>query len=157
MGLACGCRLGSGGRAGTSGDRPAVSWGRTVPLSVAQAPNMPSVVQEEEAGALDMPGTGRPVAVREVVDNLNESRSEPLAYTTVMTVMSRLAEKDALSRRKSGRSYVYEANAPDAAGIAVKDVLRAYGDVAVAHFVDEARADPSLRRRLQRLLDEDDG
>ncbi len=100
---------------------------------------------------------GRPVAVREVVDDLNEPRSEPLAYTTVMTVMSRLAEKDALSRRKSGRSYVYEANAPDAAGIAVKDVLRAYGDVAVAHFVDEARADPSLRRRLQRLLDEDDG
>lgn len=100
---------------------------------------------------------GRPVAVREVVDDLNESRSEPLAYTTVMTVMSRLAEKDALSRRKSGRSYVYEANAPDAAGIAVKDVLRAYGDVAVAHFVDEARADPSLRRRLQRLMDEDDG
>jgi predicted transcriptional regulator len=100
---------------------------------------------------------GRPVAVREVVDDLNEFRSEPLAYTTVMTVMSRLAEKDALSRRKSGRSYVYEANAPDAAGIAVKDVLRAYGDVAVAHFVDEARADPSLRRRLQRLLDEDDG
>ncbi|HEY0391184.1 MAG TPA: BlaI/MecI/CopY family transcriptional regulator [Solirubrobacterales bacterium] len=100
---------------------------------------------------------GRPVAVREVVDDLNESRSEPLAYTTVMTVMSRLAEKDALSRHKSGRSYVYEANAPDAAGIAVKDVLRAYGDVAVAHFVDEARADPSLRRRLQRLLDEDDG
>jgi len=99
----------------------------------------------------------RPVAVREVVDDLNESRSEPLAYTTVMTVMSRLAEKDALSRRKSGRSYVYEANAPDAAGIAVKDVLRAYGDVAVAHFVDEARADPSLRRRLQRLLKEDDG
>jgi len=100
---------------------------------------------------------GRPVAVREVVGDLNESRSEPLAYTTVMTVMSRLAEKDALTRRKSGRSYVYEANAPDAAGIAVKDVLRAYGDVAVAHFVDEARADPSLRRRLQRLLDEDDG
>lgn len=100
---------------------------------------------------------GRPVAVREVVDDLNESRSEPLAYTTVMTVMSRLAEKDALSRRKVGRTYVYEANAPDAAGIAVKDVLRAYGDVAVAHFVDEARADPTLRRRLQRLLDEDDG
>jgi predicted transcriptional regulator len=99
----------------------------------------------------------RPVAVREVADDLNERRSEPLAYTTVMTVMSRLAEKDALSRRKDGRGYVYEASAPDAAGIAVKDLLRAYGYVAVAHFVDEARADPSLRRRLQRLLDEDDG
>ena len=99
----------------------------------------------------------RPVMVREVIDDLNGRRSESLAYTTVMTVMSRLAEKDALSRRKAGRGYVYEANAPDAAGIAVKDVLRAYGDVAVAHFVDEARADPSLRRRLQRLLDEADG
>lgn len=97
---------------------------------------------------------GRPVAVREVIDDLNGRRSESLAYTTVMTVMSRLAEKDVLSRRKAGRGYVYEANAPDAAGIAVKDVLRAYGDVAVAHFVDEARADPSLRRRLQRMLDE---
>ena len=99
----------------------------------------------------------RPVSVREVIDDLNGRRSEFLAYTTVMTVMSRLAEKDALSRRKAGRGYVYEANAPDAAGIAVKDVLRAYGDVAVAHFVDEARADPTLRRRLQRMLDETDG
>jgi predicted transcriptional regulator len=100
---------------------------------------------------------GRPVAVREVIDDLNGSRSEPLAYTTVMTVMSRLADKNVLSRRKAGRGYVYEANAPDAAGIAVKDVLRAYGDVAVAHFVDEARADPSLLRRLQRLLSDADG
>jgi predicted transcriptional regulator len=99
----------------------------------------------------------RPVAVREVVDELNESRSEALAYTTVMTVMSRLADKDALSRRKVGRGYVYEASAPDAAGIAVKDVLRTYGDVAAAHFVDEARADPSLRRRLRRMMDEADG
>ena len=99
----------------------------------------------------------RPVTGREVIDDLNGRRSEFLAYTTVMTVMSRLAEKDALSRRKAGRGYVYEANAPDAAGIAVKDVLRAYGDVAVAHFVDEARADPTLRRRLQRMLDETDG
>jgi predicted transcriptional regulator len=100
---------------------------------------------------------GRPVAVREVIDDLNGSRSEPLAYTTVMTVMSRLADKDVLSRCKAGRGYVYEANAPDAAGIAVKDVLRAYGDVAVAHFVDEARADPSLLRRLRRLLSDADG
>jgi predicted transcriptional regulator len=99
----------------------------------------------------------RPVAVREVVDDLNSRRSEVLAYTTVMTVMSRLTEKEVLSRRKAGRSYLYEANAPDAAGIAVKDVLRAYGDVAVAHFADAARADPALLRRLRRLLSDADG
>ncbi len=74
-----------------------------------------------------------------------------------MTVMSRLAGKKVLSRRKAGRGYLYEANAPDAAGIAVKDVLRAYGDVAVAHFVDEARTDPALLGRLRLLLSESDG
>jgi predicted transcriptional regulator len=102
-------------------------------------------------------GAAGPVAVREIVDELNEGRAEPLAYTTVMTVMSRLADKEVLTRRKAGRSYIYEASAPDAAGIAVKDVLRTYGDVAVAHFVDEARTDPALRRRLQRLLSDSDG
>ncbi len=101
--------------------------------------------------------TGEPVAVREVVDELNERRAEALAYTTVMTVMSRLADKEVLARRKVGRGYVYEANAPDAAGIAVKDVLRNYGDVAVAHFVDEAQTDPALLQRLRRLLSDSDG
>jgi predicted transcriptional regulator len=100
---------------------------------------------------------GEPVDVRDVMEELNERRSDPLAYTTVMTVMSRLAEKEVLSRHKAGRAYVYEANAPDAAGIAVKDVLRAYGDVAVAHFVDQARTDPALLRRLRRLLSDSDG
>jgi predicted transcriptional regulator len=100
---------------------------------------------------------GEPVSVRDVVEDLNSLRAEPLAYTTVMTVMSRLAEKGALHRRKAGRSFLYQANAPDAAGIAVKDVLRAHGDAAVAHFVDEARADPALLRRLRRLLREFDG
>ncbi len=100
---------------------------------------------------------GQPIAVRDVVEELNEYRAEPLAYTTVMTVMSRLAEKEVLSRRKAGRGYLYEANAPDAAGIAVKDLLRAHGDLAVAHFVDEARTDPALLRRLRQLLTESDG
>jgi predicted transcriptional regulator len=97
----------------------------------------------------------RPVSVREIVDALNERRSEPLAYTTVMTVMNRLAAKNVLTRQGERRSYVYEATAPDAAGIAVRDVIRTYGDVAVAHFMDEARADPGVLRRLRGLLAED--
>jgi BlaI family penicillinase repressor len=35
----------------------------------------------------------------------------PLAYTTVMTVMSRLAQKGLLQRRKEGRAYVYTSTA----------------------------------------------
>jgi predicted transcriptional regulator len=101
-------------------------------------------------------GAREPVSVREVLDALNAHRSEPLAYTTVMTVMSRLAAKNVLSRRGERRSYVYEATATDAAGIAVREVIRIYGDAAVAHFVDEARADPGVLRRLRTLLPEDE-
>jgi predicted transcriptional regulator len=93
-----------------------------------------------------------PVSVREVLDALNESRPEPLAYTTVMTVMNRLAAKGVLRRSGERRRYAYEATAADAAGIAVRGVIKTYGDAAVAHFVDEARADPQVLRRLRALL-----
>ncbi len=102
-------------------------------------------------------GAAAPVAVRQVVEALNEGRKEPLAYTTVMTVMSRLAEKGVLTRNREGRGYLYEATAPDAAGLAVQGVLRTYGDAAVAHFVNEAQGDPEVLRRLRRLLAEADG
>jgi len=95
-----------------------------------------------------------PVSVREVLGRLNERRAEPLAYTTVMTVMSRLAEKGALARRHAGRGYLYEATATDRAGIAVQNVIRTYGDEAMAHFVDQARGDPELLRRMEQLLRE---
>lgn len=95
-----------------------------------------------------------PVSVRNVLDALNERRTEPLAYTTAMTVMTRLAAKGALARRGERRSYVYEATAADAAGIAVREVIRTYGDAAVTHFVGEARGDPRVMRRLRDLLEE---
>ena len=101
--------------------------------------------------------TEEPVVVREVVDKLNADRAEPLAYTTVMTVMVRLSEKGDLRRRKEGRVFLYEASAPDSAGLAVKRVLGTYGDAAVAHFVDSARADPELMRRLRAILKDADG
>ncbi|HYZ97725.1 MAG TPA: BlaI/MecI/CopY family transcriptional regulator [Acidimicrobiales bacterium] len=92
------------------------------------------------------------MSVRAVLDRLNEGRDPALAYTTVMTVMARLAEKDILRRQLDGRGYVYEPVVADAAAIAVRGVVRDFGEAAVAQFVDEARADPKLRRRLERLL-----
>jgi predicted transcriptional regulator len=100
-------------------------------------------------------GEGKPVSVREVVERLNGGRRQKLAYTTVMTVMTRLAEKDVLSRRREGRGYVYEATAEDVAGLAVRGVIRDFGDAAMAQFVEEAKADPQVLRRLKRLLQEE--
>lgn len=96
-----------------------------------------------------------PLGVRAVLQRLNDGREPTLAYTTVMTVMARLAEKGILRRELDGRGYVYEAAVPDAAAIAVRSVMRDFGEAAVAQFVDEARADPKLRRRLEKLLRED--
>jgi predicted transcriptional regulator len=98
---------------------------------------------------------GKPLTVRELAERLNRARGEPLAYTTVMTVMSRLAEKEVLRRERAGRGYVYEAIARDPAEIAVRGVMRDFGEAALAHFVEEARSDPKLLRRLERLMEQD--
>jgi len=95
-----------------------------------------------------------PQSVRQVLDALNESRSAPLAYTTVMTVLVRLAEKDVLDREQAGRGFRYAPAVGDQAAIAVQGVVRDYGEAAVAHFVDQAKADPKLYRRLRRLMGE---
>jgi predicted transcriptional regulator len=95
-----------------------------------------------------------PVSVREVVNQLNRGRGQQLAYTTVMTVMTRLADKGMLTRRREGRGYLYEATADDAAGLAVRGVIRDFGDAAMAQFLEEAKADPDVLRRLRRLLRE---
>jgi len=46
------------------------------------------------------------VTVLQVQTSIKEKR--PLAYTTVLTVLDRLAKKGALQRVKKGRAYYYE-------------------------------------------------
>ena len=54
------------------------------------------------------------------------AESKPLAYTTVMTVLDRLARRNMVTRRKAGRAFVY---APRMS----KDAMRR---LAVKEFVD---------------------
>lgn len=95
-----------------------------------------------------------PVSVREVAGRLNAGRSEPLAYTTVMTVLSRLAGKKVVARKRQGRGYVYIPTVADSAEIAVRGVLARFGDAALARFVDQVELDAGLRARLHRLMGE---
>lgn len=94
-----------------------------------------------------------PVSVRDVLTSLNEGRTGPLAYTTVMTVMVRLVDKGILNRARRGRGHVYLPQVADEADIAVRDVLRAHGAAAVTHFAEHIAVDPDVRARLLRLLD----
>ena len=52
---------------------------------------------------------GEPMTPGEVRDALGGD----LAYTTVMTVLSRLTEKGVVSRRRSGRAFAYQAVGDD--------------------------------------------
>ena len=66
-------------------------------------------------------GEGKVTEVRGVV-----AASKPLAYTTVMTVLDRLAKKNVVTRRKVGRAFVY------APGIS-RDAIRR---LALKEFID---------------------
>lgn len=95
------------------------------------------------------------MTVRDTLEAVNQDRSEELAYTTVMTVLSRLADKGILVRERRGRGFVYSTVAGDEAEIAVREVLRRFGDAAVVHFVNASAAEPEAKRRLRRLLEQE--
>lgn len=59
-----------------------------------------------EADIMERVWRGSPVTVGDVWQALRKERD--LAYTTVKTVMSRLAEKGYLKRRTKERAYTYE-------------------------------------------------
>ena len=99
-------------------------------------------------------GADSPLPVREVAAGLNAGRGAPLAYTTVLTVMTRLAGKGILARSRSGRRFVYAPIAADKAEIAVRGVLAEFGDAALARFVEQTELDPALRERLRRLMEQ---
>lgn len=62
-----------------------------------------------------VPGTSDGITVREVADALD---GRELAYTTVMTVLDRLAGKDMVQREREGRAWRYRAAASREAYIA---------------------------------------
>lgn len=62
-----------------------------------------------------VPATSDGITVREVADALD---GRELAYTTVMTVLDRLAGKDMVQRRREGRAWRYRASASREAYIA---------------------------------------
>ncbi len=92
--------------------------------------------------------------VSDVVESLAAS-GRSLAYTTVMTVLSRLWEKGYLLRRRDGKAYRYEARtqndiAGEIGGRVAREALARYGDHALSGFVRTLTA--SQREMLAELL-----
>lgn len=95
--------------------------------------------------------------VRDVYQRLKEFRE--VAYTTIMTVMSRLFEKGLLVRDKVGNAYSYRATssrddfAESAVRRIVTSLLKEFTPSAMSQFVDYFdQADPDKLDELARLI-----
>ena len=102
--------------------------------------------------------TSAPQSVREVHLALTQSRD--LAYTTVMTVLDRLAKKGLVSRERDGRAYLYAA--AQSREDLVADVMHTalVGDqadrsAALVAFLDRISPEEAetMRQALKRLED----
>ncbi|TNE43435.1 MAG: BlaI/MecI/CopY family transcriptional regulator [Deltaproteobacteria bacterium] len=95
--------------------------------------------------------------VRDVMNCLDQSKSR--AYTTIMTTMDRLFQKDLLVREREGNAYVYvPAQSRDSywksvAQETMQTLLTVGGDVALSAFVDAAsQEDEKNLERLEQLI-----
>ncbi|MBI5466970.1 MAG: BlaI/MecI/CopY family transcriptional regulator [Candidatus Kerfeldbacteria bacterium] len=101
------------------------------------------------------------LTVREVVEILRPQRRA--AYTTVMTVMNRLAEHAVLERQPtSSGAYRYNARytreeySTRASKHSIEELVRRYGDVALVQFLDKLDRVPGDKmNRLRKQLRHD--
>lgn len=102
------------------------------------------------------------VSVRQVFSRLKKSRK--IAYTTIMTVMSRLFEKGILKRRlNNDGAYIYhpaqgkEDFLAATSKKAVTNLIRTFGEVGVAQFIDFLETSDSKKlaewqKKLKKVL-----
>jgi len=115
------------------------------------------VLGELESEVMEIVWARGEASVREVHSCLLAERA--LAYTTVMTVMSRLADKGLLLREADGNSYLYRpsitrpAFVAQAVGEVLDALLASHATQTVSHFaasLDKVSADEI--RQLEELL-----
>jgi predicted transcriptional regulator len=118
----------------------------------------PPALHELETEIMEEVWAREEATVHEVRDAINARSDKSRAYTTVMTVMTRLDTKGMLSRRRKGRTDVYSSTISRAeylearAEAEVAAVIDEYGDLALAHFARQmAKLDPKRRAELRRL------
>lgn len=101
-------------------------------------------LESEVLGALW--AAGRPMSAADVLD----ATGVDVAYTTVMTILTRLWEKGLADRERAGRAYVYtpRVSEADLAATRMHEQLARAGDrgAALSRFVG------ALSRRDERLL-----
>jgi predicted transcriptional regulator len=121
----------------------------------------PPPLHELESEVMDEMWKRGRATVRDVLEQLNRGPKQR-AYTTVMTIMTRLARKGLLTRVREGKTDIYSpvvsrAEYADArAGAEVDALVDEFGDVALVHFARKVCAlDPARRDQLRALARDD--
>lgn len=99
---------------------------------------------------------GEPVSVEDVRSRLEEQGKE-CAYTTIMTTMSRLHDKDLLEREQRGRAYYYSPAlsrselSDNVTRRVIDGLLASFAEPAISYFVEAVGDDDP--GRLDMLAD----
>lgn len=118
------------------------------------------LVGELEYETLKVLWVQSPANVAAVLTTVNSRRRrrDQLAYTTVMTVLSRLYDKGLLDRTKVGRGYAYTPRFDEPALVEhlgqreVDDLLDRFGSVALVQFAAALeQADPRTLESIREL------
>lgn len=97
------------------------------------------------------------VSVRDIFETLIGTRE--IAYTTVMTIMGRLAEKGLLTRRKEGNAFLFspvitrEDFTAQLVDNVVDDLLSDFSEAAMASFINRVgEKDLEAIEKLEKML-----
>jgi predicted transcriptional regulator len=127
-------------------------------MARSRPPVEPPLLHELEAEIMEEVWRQETATVRSVMEALNRKADPPRAYTTYMTVMRRLNDKELLDRTRVGRQDSYAPRLTRQeyqelrAGAQVRGLVNEFGDVALAHFAKSLETlDPARRRQLKRL------
>jgi predicted transcriptional regulator len=125
---------------------------------VVTPPSPPPPLHELESEVMEEMWRRQDATVRAVMEACNAVAEKPRAYTTYMTIMSRLDSKGLLERRREGKTDYYrpahtrEQYAELRARAEVDALVDQFGDVALSHFARQmADLDPERREALERL------
>jgi predicted transcriptional regulator len=131
-------------------------------ILIQQGSGLGNLLGELEREIMEIMWAGSSGSVRALLTQLNERRApnHQLAYTTVLTIMVRLADKGLLVRRRVGKAHAYavaetrEAFLARASREIARHMVGEFGDAAIAGFLDAlSGVEPDrlemLRRKLQ--------
>lgn len=123
--------------------------------------NGPPALHELEAEVMDVIWQRGECSVRQVMETVNADGRRMRAYTTYMTIMSRLDAKGLLARRREGKTDFYRARFTRAdyanarARAELDSIVDQFGELALAHIARQmAELDPRRRRALERIARE---